>query len=247
MAGHSLVLLDWATPDGVTPVVAGAVFIDATVNEQHVVTSEVTTHKVERGSDVADYIRPMPRKLTLEIVITDHPIASTLPSVPMDPYGSSTNTPKPYPPGGLAKAEFHVQPSLGFSNPSYLISVGGQPTSYSALAFSSEFHQVRECYGDLVAAVLSGCLFRVTTTLRVYEADDHSRCMALVNFAVPRNAEKGNALQGTVDFQEVVLVSTSTVAVGSKQAKKRNGPKSTKDATDPEQAQIQSVLFKATR
>src|SRR5262245_32972517 len=66
-----LVVLAYAMPDGRT----GAFAVDASVNEQHVTTATVTQHQVERGSPVSDFIRAMPRRLTLEAMFTNTPLA----------------------------------------------------------------------------------------------------------------------------------------------------------------------------
>lgn len=52
----------------------GDVWIDVSVRESHDVTADVTRHPVESGTDIADHIRPEPRSITIEGMVTNHPI-----------------------------------------------------------------------------------------------------------------------------------------------------------------------------
>jgi hypothetical protein len=132
-------------PDSTT----GSVQVDASVNEQHITTAQVTEHPVESGPNVTDYIRPMPRKLTLELMISNTP--TYLPSTQMR--GAQAN------------------PAARTS-----VLVGNNPTAFSSLKFSDDFDRVRDAYTDLVDAILAGALFQITTTLTNY---DHMACINL--------------------------------------------------------------------
>ena len=57
--------------------VSDVVTFDATTDIQHTFSAEITEHPVERGSNIADHIRPKNFVLTLNGVITDYPLANT--------------------------------------------------------------------------------------------------------------------------------------------------------------------------
>lgn len=57
--------------------VTSVIFFDATMSENHEGTAEVTEHEVERGADLADHVRPQRAQLSLEVMITNTPIASS--------------------------------------------------------------------------------------------------------------------------------------------------------------------------
>lgn len=67
-----LVQLFYVMPDGTN----GTVALDASVSEQHGVQAQVTEHQVESGTNVTDYIRPMPRRLSITGLVTNTPIAT---------------------------------------------------------------------------------------------------------------------------------------------------------------------------
>lgn len=74
-------LLTWEA-SAAAGVAAGALELDATSLLGFEATADITEHPVERGPNVADHIRPMNGAITMEGVITDHPIA--LPATQMN-------------------------------------------------------------------------------------------------------------------------------------------------------------------
>ena len=183
-------------PDGSTD----SVFLDASPAQQHVTTAQVTDHQVEEGPSVVDYIRPMPKRVTINGVVTNTPIAA-----PRDHAGGATAQQK-----------------------SSQYNVGGATFGTSALTFSASFNRVVEVFGDLVLATLGGAIWTVTTQLQVY------RNMAATNFAVPVNAQSGSAINFTIDFQEIRIVTTSTTTIPVKTQKVSRGQQPPTDATDEE-------------
>lgn len=120
---------------------AQTIVLDASVNEMHTTAAEVTDHQVEKQPNVVDYIRPLPRKIQIEGVVTNTPIGG-----PPDPNRGVTAT-----------------------QGSQSITVGGKTVSAQVLKFSDQFDRVRDVYGDLVDAALGGALFTIDTTLASYE------------------------------------------------------------------------------
>jgi hypothetical protein len=63
----------------------GDIWIDVSVQESHEAEAEVSEHPVEAGADIADHIRPLPRVITIEGIVTNHPI-----EVPQSHAGGAT-------------------------------------------------------------------------------------------------------------------------------------------------------------
>lgn len=49
--------------------------IDASINENHMRSSEVTSYPVEEGSDVTDNVRNLPIEFTVEGIVSDSPLS----------------------------------------------------------------------------------------------------------------------------------------------------------------------------
>lgn len=52
----------------------GSIWIDVSISETYALSAEVSDHPVERGVDVTDNIRPTPRTIRIEGLVTNHPI-----------------------------------------------------------------------------------------------------------------------------------------------------------------------------
>lgn len=57
-----------------THVEIGEVWIDVSVRESHEITAEVSDHPVETGSNVTDHVRPLPRTISIDGIVTNHPL-----------------------------------------------------------------------------------------------------------------------------------------------------------------------------
>lgn len=56
----------------------GTVVIDAALRETHTRKSEVTSYPVEKGADVTDHVRRLPRELEIEGIVSDTPLGLAL-------------------------------------------------------------------------------------------------------------------------------------------------------------------------
>lgn len=194
---------------GVVSNAVGQLQLDASINEQHQKSAELTKHPVETGSDVTDNIRPLPGKLTIEGIVTN-----TLGSVP-------------------ATYNDGVQGSVQ----TVTKTVRGKTISYNAFKFDAPMDRVREAYGDLGAAINGAAVFTVTTTLATYEN------MACTSFNATRNANNGNVLRFTAEFEAILFVQTQTVAaLPGKNTKKHRGSKNTKAADPTTEKKARSAL-----
>ncbi len=133
------ILLTWLNDDGTA---AGQCIPDASEREQHDVSAEVTRHQVEKGPDVTDHIRPLPRKVTIDFLVSNTPITT--------PLTQSSGT----------KGTLTNQQLLAGKN--------DVQVKYSALAFDRNFNRVVDAYDDLCDAILAGQLFTLTTSLHRY-------------------------------------------------------------------------------
>ncbi len=179
-----------------------SIVFDASLNEQHGGQAQVSEHPVEKGPNITDNIRPMPRKLSLEAMVSNTPIYP----LRLSPNDTS---------GGDAKTSFD---SVTINRPL------GAPIitqKYTALGFEEQFDRVKDVYGALVIAYQAGALIQVVTTLQTYDN------MAIVNLSVPRNAESSNAVRFTIDMQELILVESlqvETLAAAHQEKKRGQTP-----------------------
>lgn len=131
--------ISWTLPSGA----AQSVVFDATVRDTHESVAEATSHPVEEGADISDHVRPGRDRVTLEVVVSNSPIA--LPPTQMDGVG-----------GSVRSQELRRGTAvLGEAN---------------VLVFDEEFDRVQTVYGTLLDLKDSGTLLSIFTSLRVYES-----------------------------------------------------------------------------
>jgi len=65
--------LTWTDPDSGLPM---QFYFDCVKEESHVRDAMICEHTVEQGVDIVDHVRPQPDELTIEGIITNHPIGS---------------------------------------------------------------------------------------------------------------------------------------------------------------------------
>lgn len=58
---------------GTANLTIGTIWIDVSISESHELSAEVTDHPVEDGSNISDNVRPAPRVVQLEGLVTNHP------------------------------------------------------------------------------------------------------------------------------------------------------------------------------
>ena len=52
----------------------GTIWIDVAISEKHSLAADVTEHPVEEGASITDHVRPQPRTVELEGLVTNHPL-----------------------------------------------------------------------------------------------------------------------------------------------------------------------------
>lgn len=58
--------------------IIGTIWIDVSLSEQHSLSADVTEHPVEAGTNIVDNIRPKPRSIRIEGLVTNHPTEAPL-------------------------------------------------------------------------------------------------------------------------------------------------------------------------
>lgn len=181
----ALVLFSWVETSGK----ARSLALDASPTRQHTASAQVTEHPVETGNPVTDYIRPMPRRLSVEGFITNTPIGAP-PEGANNGVGASTST-----------QSLTLYPASG----------APQALKWQALEFTAPFNRVQGAWLMLTRAIRLGNLFEITTSL-----DDYTN-MAATQIVVSESPTAADALNFTIDFQELRFASTQTVAVPVRQ------------------------------
>lgn len=213
---------------------------DASIHESHQGTSTVTDHPVERGSNVADHIRPDPDVLTMEALISNTPHF-----LPVDHMGGVILEDREIRGAQVTVADRINSAPFGNAAVGLTASfvplptavLGRAGTSYYETAvaqgFTGEFDRVTECYKALLNIRASGILVRVLTTLRSYDN------MAMTSIEVAREARTGNALALSLAFKNVRFGATKNEPVPKLPVKaaekgtktKKDPPKKTEDSS----------------
>jgi len=216
-----LVHLTWVDPS--TPLLPSSLFLDCSVNENHMTSAIVTTHNVEAGLPVTDYIRPMPARLSINGIVTNTPLTAKATQFGiLTPNASQlANTYVQY-----TQPSFNASPTgnLTFDikttvpAPRTVPIVGFQWLSTDTTAQNGGFDDVSHAFLDLVEAITNGWLFSIDTTLCHYDN------MAATSFNVPRDQNNTDSIQFTIEFQEIRMVQTTTADVPVRK-KVKHGPK----------------------
>jgi hypothetical protein len=159
----------------------GTVWIDVSISERHSLSAEVTTHPVERGTDIVDHIRPMPREIQIEGFVTNHPIEPPLSHA-----------------GGVTASEdagfIDVTTAPGRRLPPMSVEIEGEPTDYG-LGSVPGFGQA-----SAIASIPGALGFDVSRPLRKYAAEYY------VEDREGRTFYAVNALAFSEDFNRVDAV-----------------------------------------
>lgn len=177
------------------------IWIDVSVREVHGLSSDVTEHPVEQGSDVADHIRPGQRVLSLEGIVTNTPI-----EVPKSHLDGARSSPLPIPIEG-EKTVGNVGLIPGVDQGVALLGQVGidvrsrRQFPAQALHFTTDFDRVTAVYQALLETQRARKLVTIVTALEVYEG------MALVDIQTERS-NGGGALRFSAIAKELRLVAS---------------------------------------
>jgi hypothetical protein len=205
-----------------------AVEFDAVVRETHNSSVTVTSHPVEKGSNINDHVRPEPLKLSIEACVSDTPIVE--PATQTDGIrGSHTNE--------SLTVQYSQIVAPGVRLP------GQQTIAFEALRFDGTLKRVRNVYKDLQEIQADGALCSVRTHgengIRDYDE------MLIVSISAPRSAESGTSVAFSIEMQQVRIVETRKVKPAPKKALKKKGQKPKKEVKAEEKPKQERSFSKA--
>jgi hypothetical protein len=215
----------------------GTIWIDVSLSETHQLSAQVTEHPVEDGVNITDHIRPQPRSIQIEGIVTNHPIelplshaggvmasddagfidVATTPAQRIPPMSHEIQG-EPgdlgfIPGGGQGQAIAGV---LGLSLPRRRFAAelynedreGRTFYAVNALGFSAEFDRVGAVYQALVEVASRPLTVKLVTGLDIYEV------VALSDLSFERSSDIGrDALHFTATCKVLRIVSAQTVRV----------------------------------
>ena len=158
--------------------------IDATVEENHLLSSQVTQFPIEDGSTISDHIIKKPFKLTMNCIVSDNPINST------DLIQSSAL--------GLSSNLFGGTAVLGAG---IAAKIGGDLLAKDRNKLSKNAKEMLEGFQK------DGILLTISTSLEVYSN------MLIENIAIPRTPQTALSLTFSIVLIQVTIVSKELVTV----------------------------------
>jgi hypothetical protein len=216
---------------------SASITLDASIEEHHKQSSDVTEHPVEIGPNVSDFVRPQPFALEIQGVISNTPIVLP-PASEMD--GSRIV------PVSVDGPPHTVGNTLGRPLPGFNFIAGQRVTSIpqrkaATIGFDPEFDRATKVYNLVMGLVTEGVLLTVVTAIATWEN------MVLQSADITRNAQVGDALDLNLSLRQVRLAEVDTVEVPvlptTKKAKGNKPTKPASPAPEPEQESMLHSLF----
>lgn len=226
-----------------------AIDFDGAIRENHVATSTITEHAVEKGANVSDHVRPDLKKFTVDAIVTNTPISaptSNASGVKGDVRGKALTIPITQRPFTTKELTFPERVNLPIGIPGVGAALAGlgaldttgtrkistldrsadatRTVNASVLQFDGEFDRVGDVFHELDTLRETATIVTVVTTLRIYEN------MVIQSISAPRTAADGSAITFALNFQEIRFAETRTVKAPADKkkpvAKSDLGPKS---------------------
>lgn len=198
-----------------------ALEIDATLQQTHSGSSEVTDHPVEKGANITDHVRVRPVQVRLDVVVSDFPLLRSTPTSgggtpAVDGKNSST----------VALQLYQERTSQPFS-----VSTTENP-------FKGRWKKIFE---ELEFLRTNGILIKILSSSQTYEN------MVLEDLTMPKSKEWKDAASIQMGLKQIILVETKRVATKKTQVtktkKKQN--KAAQATNTPEAPAQERSLLKA--
>lgn len=204
-------------PDGYVSVTQlGTVAVDASLQETHTSTGEATDHMVEEGGDITDNYRVLPRRFSIEGVVSNHPI-----NLPASQVDGVEEVPKEFTWEATPKI-FGMQLGgaglLGTAVDTIASATGVNVQTGTAKGYSPDFDRVQDCYDELDVMMERREPFDVITTLRVYGS------MVFESLTVTRDKHTGHALRFSGALKQIRTVTTEFTAAPPRPLVERGKP-----------------------
>lgn len=202
-----------------------AIYVDAVIRENPVVSSEVTTDPVERGVAITDHVIPNPDTLSLDCVVSNQPLET-----PRSHMQGITGSVRP-----LELSQFEPEANPRESGGLFgLIPAPSRPSAANVFQFSGGFDRARTVYEELRGLVRRGEVVRIVTGWREYPS------FVLREISQAREASTGDSLVFTVQAVEIVIVETKIVKVPT--AERRGEKKQSRGVQAPKPVEENSSM-----
>ena len=184
----------------------GGLVVDASINEIHEMSSQLSSNEVEDGTNLTDNVRLQPIKLTMEGVVTKTPLSL---------FGSAFTSGLAFATaatgasaGAIAASAAFVGSALGGA-PSIgsLLSDGGSGGSGSVSSLVLNSRDPKDVWKFLTELRDLRTPFSIATGLKEYAN------MIIISISATRNAQVGEALKFNLVAQQVKIASSRLVQV----------------------------------
>lgn len=203
--------------------------LDATLSERHDATATVTEHPVETGVDVTDHVRQMSDTISVEALITNHPIHSAY-----DDFFDGAQ-------GGFAPHALQIpQRDTYVTNPisaALARYADPPPDSVQVLYFDALFNRPLTVYAALLQVKNTVTLLKIDSGVRTYEN------MVITALSVPKD-DAADSLKFSFDAT-ALRVAASEVVESPRPKEERGKKRKNKGTQQPVDAsKNQSLLSK---
>ena len=207
-----------------------AIVVDATIEEQHSDTADVTDHPVEEGSDASDGLQNKPPALTLTVFVTNTPIIS--PNV--DGANGSIGTQEIQ--GGSSAFSQTAQ-----GKKKATIDTKTIRRNVNVLSVPDPVTRVETVYANLLRLKEEATILLIVTSLREYDS------MVITEITAPRNAKAGGSVSIVLGLRYFRIVSTETVETPEPletraEAERRRGASGTTEDESTERRSFAAAL-----
>lgn len=223
---------DITEEDRTRTVTMNVLTIDATIEETHTSTIDITDFPIEDGSVISDHFILRPKELSIEGIITNSPLT---------PYSQIT--------GILSSGIVAASSKIGVPIIGGLLGAGLGASIGGLLATSS--NRAKDAFHFLQQLQEQRQLFDVVTGIKVYKN------MCLTSLTVPRRADTGQSIRFSATLREVNVVSSEIIklpesiihpSVASSATKKTDLGRQSKLSADPQkEVKYRSLLNRIFR
>lgn len=185
------------------------VAFDGVLSETLEAVAELTEHAVERGSNVVDHHRTSPRTFGIEALVTNTPIKDPTPGAELGRFESfetldvpTYSPPVSLTPGGVNRLAQGAVGAVG-----NLLTGGPPPLEVVVTRFAGQpFDRIKDVAEELEKIQSGAFVIRLETSFRELEN------IQLVRFTPTRKSEDGSSAAFQLDFRQIKIVETATVA-----------------------------------
>lgn len=185
-----------------------SIILDATVKEDYSAPVEVTTHPVEKGADIGDHVIIKPQKLRIEGKISETPfdvqsqvagVVNTVASTIGQSLGGAL--------GGIAATVGSAKTLAGVLKTKSAAGTTDQDGNFTARDIPGETSRLRDAITEFKNIRDAKQPVTIVTGLQQYTN------YLLVGFDVSRGTDTGGSINVSLEFQELLVATSTTVKV----------------------------------